>query len=303
MGTLIALRYSTKLFANLADHTYVTCGTGRKAWGCWGGKTGGTVLRQGTGSTARANAIAGADEKANIRCYLINGVCHQAANRILFPAGITVAGARGYGVSESLFGPYGRPSGPFGTCASPFNQYPTVAGDIPDCAGPAVAGKVLRTAKAQMSSQERLREKKYLGRVLASYGKAGRMFTAKHKHIGPEAEGFHVEIFLLKAEYNLGRLDRALTAKLTDIRRSAERSRMQIEHWYSNNEMRLAEFAKAFDRETVVFQDTMAGALKADQYKALFGLQRGETITLANPAIVKAMSRGAAPRRRGKMKR
>ena len=28
------------LFANLADHTYVVCGTGAKRWSFWGGKTG-----------------------------------------------------------------------------------------------------------------------------------------------------------------------------------------------------------------------------------------------------------------------
>ena len=96
MGQLIAWHYRTTSFAKLADHTYVTCGNLGKAWGCWGGKTGGTVLRQGSGSTAQANTIANPDEKAGIKCYLINGVCHQAANRILYPAGITVRQARGY---------------------------------------------------------------------------------------------------------------------------------------------------------------------------------------------------------------
>jgi hypothetical protein len=99
MGALVVMRYSTKMYAGLADHTYVMCGTGRKAWSCWGGKTGGTELRRGPGSTKRANAIAQQDERAGIMCYLINGVCHQAANRILYPAGILVTGARGYGVS------------------------------------------------------------------------------------------------------------------------------------------------------------------------------------------------------------
>ena len=50
MGTLVAMHYPTKLFADLADHTYVMCGTGGAAWSCWGGKTGGNSLRQGTGS-------------------------------------------------------------------------------------------------------------------------------------------------------------------------------------------------------------------------------------------------------------
>jgi hypothetical protein len=83
MGELVAKAYPTNLFARLADHTYVECSTGGKAWACWGGKTGGHALGHGPASTMRADAIARPDEKANIKCYLINGVCHQAANRIL----------------------------------------------------------------------------------------------------------------------------------------------------------------------------------------------------------------------------
>ena len=102
MGTLVVMAYPTKLFLNLADHTYVKCGTGGKAWGCWGGNTGGAQLRRADGSTSRADAIAGGNERGGIKCYLINGVCHQAANRILFPAGITVRGARGYDLLDRL---------------------------------------------------------------------------------------------------------------------------------------------------------------------------------------------------------
>ena len=124
MGTLIAMAYPTPLFANQADHTYVKCGTGKKAWSCWGGKSGGKVLRRSTGSTQRADKIAQSDEKAGIKCYLINGVCHQAANRILLPSRITVRGARGYSISEALFGTYGRVG--HWPCKSPFNQYKNV---------------------------------------------------------------------------------------------------------------------------------------------------------------------------------
>ncbi len=108
MGTLIGMAYPTKLLLKLADHTYVKCGTGKKAWRCWGGKTGGKSIAEGTGSTKRANAIAGRDEKAGIKCYAINGVCHQAANRILLSAGVLVKDARGYSVSTSLFNTYGK---------------------------------------------------------------------------------------------------------------------------------------------------------------------------------------------------
>ena len=286
MGILIAMRYPAKLFANLADHTYVMCGTGAKRWSCWGGKTGGTELRRGTGSTARADAIAQPDEKANIKCYLINGVCHQAANRILFPAGITVAGARGYGVSESLFGPYGRPSGPFGTCPSPFNQYPAITGDLPQCEGPVTAG-MRRASPKPLSSPERRREKAYLSRVLASHGKAAKMFTTSSEHTAPQVEEFHLEIFRYKINYNLGHVGHTLTKRLSDIRLSTERSRTQIERAFSSNEMKWAEFAREFDRETVSFQNALAGALKADHYTSLTGLKRGETITLADPKIIR----------------
>src|SRR5262245_36366314 len=53
MGELVARRYPTAMYANLADHTYVECGTGAVGWACWGGKTGGTELRRGAGSTQR----------------------------------------------------------------------------------------------------------------------------------------------------------------------------------------------------------------------------------------------------------
>jgi len=90
-------------------------------------------LRGGTGSTKRAEALAEPNERAGIKCYLINGVCHQSASRILFPAGITVRGARGYDVSEALFGTYGRPRGPTGTCLSPFHKHADVTGDLLGC--------------------------------------------------------------------------------------------------------------------------------------------------------------------------
>jgi hypothetical protein len=179
VGTLVVMRYPTSLFANLADHTYVACGTGAKAWSCWGGETGGTALRRSAGSTKRADAIARPNERAGIKCYLVNGVCHQAANRILLPAGITVRGARGYDVSEALFGTYGRPRGPFRTCRAPFERHPQVAGDLPACAGEARGGRTL-------SAAERRAERRYLSGVLARYRRAERRLGSARGLIGPE---------------------------------------------------------------------------------------------------------------------
>jgi hypothetical protein len=282
------MRYSTSLFANLADHTYVKCGTGGKAWGCWGGKTGGTELRRGTGSTRRADSIAEANERARIKCYLINGVCHQAANRILFPAGITVRGARGYDVSEALFGTYGRPRGPFGTCPSPFNQHADVTGDLPGCVETrAMRQQIARKARV-LSPEASKRERKYIKGVLAIYGADVRPLSSAKGLRGPDLAGFHLKLFMYKAQYSLGpKLDKTLSAKLQDIRMSAEWSRMKIEDLFTNEEMRAGEFVEALNKETVLFQEAAANTLKPDQYKRLFGLKPGDTVILADPRIVK----------------
>jgi hypothetical protein len=288
MGTLVVMRYSTRLFANLADHTYVKCGTGRKAWGCWGGKTGGTELRRGTGSTQRADAVAEADERARIKCYLINGVCHQAANRIVFHAGITVRGSRGYDVSEALFGTYGRPRGPFGTCPSPFNQHADVTGDLPECVETrAMRQQVARKARA-LSPEASERERKYIKGVLAIYGEGVRTLRSAKGLRGPDLAGFHLRLFMYKAQYSLGpKLDKTLSAKLKDIRMSAEWSRMKIEDLFTNDEMKTGEFVDAFNKETVLFQEAAANTLKPAHYRRLFGLKPGDTVILADPRIVK----------------
>jgi hypothetical protein len=285
MGTLVVMRYPSKLFADLADHTYVECGTGGEGWSCWGGKTGGGALRQGAGGTKRADAIARPNERAGITCYLINGVCHQAANRILLPAGITVRGARGYDVSEALFGTYGRPRGAFGTCRAPFDRHAGVTGDLRECAED--------TAKASLSTPERRAERKYLRGVLAIYRKAERRLKSARGLTGPDLERLLLELFMHKVRFSLGRrLDRSLARKLRDIRASTERSRMKLEEWFARGEMRASAFVAAFNTETILFQEAVAGVLKADQYRALFGLRRGDTVILADPRIVRRAYRG-----------
>jgi hypothetical protein len=169
IGTLVVNAYPTTLFAKAADHTYVECGTGAVGWSCWGGKTGGTSVRQASGSTSRANDIAEPDERAGITCYLINGVCHQAANRILLPARITVNGVRGYALSSALYGVYGRASR--WPCRAPFNQHPTTTGDLPACViPPAIVSAPIRTDLDETDTR-------YLEGVLAIYQEFDRAFV------------------------------------------------------------------------------------------------------------------------------
>ena len=98
------------------DHTYVVAedGSGR-AWGCIGRASdpNGREICNGLGSVDQAQCLARTDGTAGIR-WGITGVCHQAANRILHPAGVFVSAALGYRRSIALYGAYGRvfPKGP-----------------------------------------------------------------------------------------------------------------------------------------------------------------------------------------------
>jgi hypothetical protein len=95
------------------DHTYVASDDGF-AWGCFGRDAGGVTLGSTQGDSKFANCLS--DPKvigvlpslyAGLR-YLRTGVCHQAANRILYLTGMSVASASGYRWSVARFSWYGK---------------------------------------------------------------------------------------------------------------------------------------------------------------------------------------------------
>jgi hypothetical protein len=101
-----ALPLRAPLFGDVrGEHTYVVSGAGHR-WTCLGRADGGRQICRGTGDTALAGCLAGADGGAGIR-YLRTGVCHQIANRILWPASVLVERAEGYRFSSLLFGHHG----------------------------------------------------------------------------------------------------------------------------------------------------------------------------------------------------
>lgn len=277
MGTLVAFRYPTNVFAQLADHTYVACGTLGKVWGCWGGKTGGTALRRAPGSTLRADRIAEPDERAGITCYLINGVCHQAANRILLPAGITVHGARGYSVSEALFGTYGRPRGFLGLCRAPLHRHAGVIGDLPACTEAAGIGSPTSPREAA----EDPRRQAYLAQVLRIYESADADGLEARDQNG--FIQFQLELFAAFIDYKLADADSKAT--LLRLRDEVEETRFELEGRFSEDRDAV-RFARDFDDLTVYFQRAAEGLVESSQYSALFDLQPGEYVTLADPEIM-----------------
>lgn len=282
MGILIAKCYPTKMFLKLADHTYVECGTGKKAWKCWGGKTGGTLLRKAPGSTKRADKIAQPDEKAGIKCYLINGVCHQAANRILLPAGITVRGARGYSISEAIFGPYGRIG--VWPCKSSFKKYRTTSGDLSACVP--VGKKDIRAASSLKRSADDKADWQYIQKTLEIYSEGE--IQIKKKTLQPsDARKLQVKLFQLMVDFHLAPMvGKKLNTKILNAREVTEKRIEKAQGGITKVKTDMGEYAKAINKITKRFQDDMANLLSADAYKALFDLKPDERVMLADPDIL-----------------
>ncbi|GAB6265238.1 MAG: hypothetical protein STSR0001_06830 [Methanothrix sp.] len=99
--------YAVATGAPGADHTYVKCDNPAFSWPCWGRDSGGKEICSGSGYASVADCISQPSSHAGI-IYAVTGVCHQTANRILFPAEeVVVSKAGGYSASVLLYGTYG----------------------------------------------------------------------------------------------------------------------------------------------------------------------------------------------------
>lgn len=275
MGMLVARKYPTQLVLGAADHTYVECGTGAKGWSCWGGKTGGIAFRQGSGSTRRADLIAGADEKAGITCYAINGVCHQCANRILFPAGVLVRGARGYKVSEAIFGPYGRSRGPLG-CKAPFDQHPGVIDDLPECSVRNVAGE---------AAFETDPDRTYVRGVMEIY-QGFEAFTVDALDEDRLVE-LHVALFMFMVRNSIPDAGKVPLNELRRARADEETRRIELEAGFLEEKVRLDAFVDASNMLIVEFQKRLSELLEPQDYTDLLGLLPGDFVGLVDPEIAR----------------
>jgi hypothetical protein len=104
LGTLTG--FALKMVGVGADHTYVTSSNGH-VWPCNGRSSGGSPIAVGVGNVDQSDCLAQPDLKCGIK-YSQTGVCHQMANRLLFPANGTVSSAAGYRWSMFIYGTYGK---------------------------------------------------------------------------------------------------------------------------------------------------------------------------------------------------
>jgi hypothetical protein len=274
MGKLIAKNYPTKLFLKAADHTYVECGTGAKSWSCWGGNSGGLFLNSGSGSTKRANEIAEPNERAGIKRYLIDGVCHQAANRILLPAKILVSQARGYRLSSAIFGTYGK---------SPFNQFQDISGDLSEC----FSEQTEKLIRDEFNSNEN-EDLKIISANLEIYNK----YARKSYLISSNLEGFsknylNMQRDIFSAEVQIWGSELISDKKINEL----SEVKYEFEYKVLNQESSLLlddskspiDFIRAFNKYTNEFQSGVADILNDEEYEQLLKLDRKERLSLIDP--------------------
>lgn len=111
-----AERYRTIISGYTADHTYV-CISGKGCYAYHGGTSGGSVLQQTSGVDSYNKSICLATRPASCMVsYLTEGVCHQEANRMLYPSRKLVTLANGYALFAKFFGTYGKNAAKWDSC-------------------------------------------------------------------------------------------------------------------------------------------------------------------------------------------
>ncbi|MBB4126710.1 hypothetical protein GGR77_002000 [Xanthomonas translucens] len=298
MGVLNVCCYPTKLALHAADHAYIECGGGSYGWGCWGGKSGGTTVRSAHGSTKRADAIGEPDERAGVTHYLINGVCHQSANRILMPALITANGVRGHLLSVSIYGLFGRPSAGFGMFKAPLYTRAGVFGDLDVCLYQGIQTSSQSRAFAERSFIDEsvsLAREIYPELVLdtdaiwgASQQAAGEPWSS---YEAERAAKFQIESFRLLVRHRAivtgKRFAVAQYHEMMKIREQFESSREAIEREFvESGQGGWYRFVRNFDQLTQEFQASLSAILSGQEYEALLDISPDHRMVLSDPDIV-----------------
>ncbi|MBT9612216.1 MAG: hypothetical protein IV108_03000 [Burkholderiales bacterium] len=277
MATLRGHAIST-LFGQ-ADHTYVTC-AGGYAWGCWGRSTGGKIICTGSGSSAQANCISLPSSTAGL-IYGVTGVCHQTANRILWPAGITVRKAKGYWASVLAYGTYGSDVPAWliriGVCS-------TSTGEIPKCSAKGRTALSISAREAPPDAKDRalLRDIKalYLRGVSTQEHKRRILMKgpADLKTLGSETK--------LVLQHRLGKAIKAADIKdIQTIQMELFSKQAQIAMHLHEGGLNGESLAQKINGAVNKMLKDCYKSLGKENYTKLLELEPGEMINIVDPEI------------------
>lgn len=234
---------------------------------------------QGNGNVTMANCISQPNSWAGI-IYGVTGVCHQTANRILYPARVTVSKAGGYWASTLAYGVYGTP-------ASITEWFARLAACSLVSSDITFIRALEMDTRSQVLSQEDT-EKAYLKKVLALYSETmqtPQTFRAEvnedesYSLIGKELE--------LMMEFRLGRsLDAQITKSILKQQYDFLKEKHEMEYNLYSTDLSVEKHVKEMND---FFGDTLrriAEILEKDQFEKIFGLTPPDgSFSLIDPKI------------------
>jgi len=279
MGILIG--HAIPTLAGMADHTYVTC-SGGYAWPCWGRSAGGYALSSGRGSTERAHCLSKSDSHAGL-IYGITGVCHQTANRILWPAQVTVRHSKGYWASHLIYGTYGTSIRGW---LNRLNSCSSASGEIPECV-PTVDLHGHEDADNDNEPPADELDKAYLDDLRALY-EDGDVIPEPDISRGIQlAEpGFMAKEVELAVKYLLGRDTAATTASaLQEVQMTAVKEVQEIGQAVADGQMKGREMAYQVNTVSQNALNSCTDILGAEDYVIYMGLEPREELGLVDPVI------------------
>jgi len=265
-----------------ADHTYVTSSDGGK-WGCWGRSSGGRKICSGTGSSKRANCLSQSSSHAGI-IYGVTGVCHQTANRILYPARVVVSRASGYWASVTMYGTYG-------TCSIASlaeweirkNRCNKVSGDL-GIKALAVAPKAGIKAIKEPTPEPGINA--YLDKVDSIYVKHTSEMKMSALHTGKKTDFLAQELELL-FDYRLGAAkDSKKITTLQKLQGSILHEKEGFDWALIGRDISVAEYAQKVNGLMAKFMKESGAQLGREAHTEVFGMAPDTVFKIVDPKIL-----------------
>jgi len=202
--------------------------------------------------------------------YGVTGVCHQAANRILRPAGISVAGAQGYGASVFLYGQYGRGGWP------EWQHCVNLTGGskgLPSQGGPAVS-----------SDNKSIQLSKRIEEVYAAHPEALNPTEQEDLEIGKQ------EMLALFGAHLGDAYDRKKVNQIADLHRRLQEARLYLGRELESGRISREHFLKVFNELLTLTFERCQEILGKRDFERLFGGSVDQVRNLIEPSIFLGMS-------------
>ncbi|MDD5267675.1 MAG: hypothetical protein PHO08_11175 [Methylococcales bacterium] len=283
MATLIgyAIPLTTPMpgINQLADHTYVRTADGRGVWGCWGRSDGGSEICRGSGSSKQADCYSQPWGTSGI-IYGVTGVCHQTANRILYPARVIVSGAHGYWLSSLVYGTYGDAAS---WAAQRLRCYWTGGDKAMKAQLKAMPEEEANIKHAAPQSKEDLG---YTTEIMALYeevAQAPEKFSAK-EGAAPAFLSRELEIAI---KIKLGKqMDTGKTKATIQLQNELHQEMNKLVDELYSEEISTVEYANQANRLFNKKFKLIGAEIGKDNYQKLFAIAPGVKLSLINPDVM-----------------